>query len=171
MALQWKSTLPGESRSGVTPICLPDSPRPLPEDAIASDRADYNRPMQLRIGSIVIHCHQFDRMVDFWQKALGYLPREPASNGWCVLRDPGGKYPNVSFQARKTRRPGRNWIHLDLYTDNQTTEVARLETLGARRYPWRYHVGADFVVLEDPDGNLFCVVQQREHGSQAATNQ
>ena len=93
--------------------------------------------MQLRIGSIVIHCHQFDRMVDFWQKALGYLPREPASNGWCVLRDPSGKYPNVSFQARETQRPGRNWIHLDLYTDSQTTEVARLEALGARRYPWR----------------------------------
>jgi len=24
---------------------------------------------------------------------------------------------------------------------------------------WRYRPGADFVVLEDPDGNLFCVVQ------------
>jgi hypothetical protein len=33
--------------------------------------------MQLRIGSIVIDCHQFDRMVDFWQKALGYVPRWP----------------------------------------------------------------------------------------------
>ena len=114
--------------------------------------------MQLRIGSIVIDCHQFDRMVDFWQKALGYLPREPASNGWCVLRDPGGNCPNVSFQARETQRPGRNWIHLDLYTDSQTTEAQ-----GARRYPWRDRVGADFVVLEDPDGNLFCVIQQREH--------
>ena len=133
--------------------------------------------MQLGIGWIVIHCHQFDRMVDFWQKALGYVPREPASNGWCVLRDPGGKYPNVSFQARETQRPGRReprgavvssraWIW---YTDNQTTEVTRLEALGARRYPWRYRVGANFVVLKDPDGDLFCVVQQREHWSQAAT--
>ena len=31
--------------------------------------------------------------------------------------------------------------------------------LGARRYPWRYQPGADYVVLEDPDRNLFCVVQ------------
>jgi biopolymer transport protein ExbD len=31
---------------------------------------------------------------------------------------------------------------------------------GARRYPWRYSAGSDFVVLEDPDGNLFCVVQR-----------
>jgi catechol 2,3-dioxygenase-like lactoylglutathione lyase family enzyme len=116
--------------------------------------------MSLSIGSIVIHCHHFDRMLDFWQKALGYLPREPPRNGWCVLRDPGGKYPNVSFQARETQRPARNWIHLDLYTDNQTREVEGLEALGARLYPWRYRPGADFVVLEDPDGNLFCVVQR-----------
>jgi hypothetical protein len=25
----------------------------------------------VRIGSIVIHCHEFDRMVSFWQNALG----------------------------------------------------------------------------------------------------
>jgi hypothetical protein len=29
--------------------------------------------------------------------------------------------------------------------------------LGAARYPWRYPPGADYVVLADPDDNLFCV--------------
>jgi hypothetical protein len=41
-------------------------------------------------------------------------------------------------------------------------EVERLVALGARRYPWKYPPGADFVVLEDPDGNLFCVVDKPE---------
>lgn len=50
-------------------------------------------------------------------------------------------------------------IHLDLYTDDQKSEVERLVSLGATRYPWRHRPGDDFVVLEDPDGNLFCVVQ------------
>jgi catechol 2,3-dioxygenase-like lactoylglutathione lyase family enzyme len=116
--------------------------------------------MALRIGSIVIHCHQFDQLVDFWQKALGYVPREPASDGWCVLRDPGGNGPNLSFQGRHTQRRSRNWIHLDLYADDQAKEVARLEALGARRYPWRYRADADFIVLEDPESNLFCVIQK-----------
>jgi glyoxalase superfamily protein len=56
-------------------------------------------------------------------------------------------------------RTSRNRLHLDLYTDNQEVEVERLVAAGATRYPWRYRPGADFVVLEDPDGNLFCVVQ------------
>jgi hypothetical protein len=34
----------------------------------------------------------------------------------------------------------------------------RLLALGARRHPWRYPPDADYVVLEDPDRNLFCVV-------------
>jgi catechol 2,3-dioxygenase-like lactoylglutathione lyase family enzyme len=120
------------------------------------------RAVRMKIGSIVIHCYEFDRMVAFWQKALGYVPRAPATDGWVVLRDPQGKGPNLSFQARE-RRPGRrSWLHLDLYTSNQKVEVERLMALGARRYPWKYRPGADFVVLEDPDGNLFCVVAKAE---------
>ena len=113
----------------------------------------------MKIGSIVIHCYEFDRMVEFWQNALHYVSREPANNGWVVLRDPEGNGPNLSFQARDRRPKNRSWIHLDLYTDNQQSEVERLIKLGATRYPWRYEPNADYVVLEDPDGNLFCVVQ------------
>ena len=38
----------------------------------------------MKIGSIVIHCHDFDRTVAFWQAALHYVPREPAKDGWVV---------------------------------------------------------------------------------------
>jgi hypothetical protein len=69
--------------------------------------------MDLRIGSIVVHCYEFDRMVEFWRRALGYVPLEAASDGWVVLRDPAGKGPNVSFQKRIDARPaeaGCTWI-------------------------------------------------------------
>lgn len=114
----------------------------------------------MKIGAIVIHCYEFDRMLEFWQGALHYVPREPARNGWVVLCDPEKHGPNLSLQARDRRSSGRSWLHLDLYTSDQEREVARLIELGASRYPWRYSPSADFVVLEDPDGNLFCVVQK-----------
>ncbi|AXC11410.1 hypothetical protein ACPOL_2078 [Acidisarcina polymorpha] len=77
-----------------------------------------------------------------------------------VLCDPKRHGPNLSFQARDSHAPHRSSIHLDLYSPDQDAEVERLLALGVRRYPWRYHPGADFVFLEDPDGNLFCVVQR-----------
>ena len=114
----------------------------------------------MRIGSIVIRCCEFDKMLAFWQEALRYVPREPPKGSWVVLRDPEGRGPNISLQRVPERRTGRrSRLHLDLYTHHQEEEVERLVRLGARRYPWRYKPGADFVVLEDPDGNLFCVVQ------------
>ncbi len=114
----------------------------------------------MRIGSIVIACYQFDEMLALWQEALDYFPREPAKGGWVVLRDPDGKMPNLSLnQVSRKNSERRSRLHLDLYTNNREAEVERLVKVGANRYPWRYRQGADFVVLEDPDGNLFYVVQ------------
>ena len=101
-------------------------------------------------------------MLSFWQNALGYVPMEPPRGGWVVLRDPKGTGPNISLQARDRHRAARGWIHLDLYTGDRDAEVERLIGLGARRYPWRYRTGSDFIVLEDPDGNLFCVVEKKD---------
>lgn len=115
----------------------------------------------VRIGSIVIDCDDFTRMTAFWQEALRYVSREPPAPGdpFVILRDPEGKGPNVSIDQME---PERGRLHLDLYTDDQEGEVERLLRLGATRYRPR-EPGEDFVVLEDPEGNLFCVVDTKGH--------
>jgi len=114
----------------------------------------------LKIGSIVIRCYEFERMLAFWKDALHYVPKYPPEAGWALLHDPAGRGPNLSLDRAPQRRAGkRSWLHLDLYSDDRATEVERLLRIGARRYTWRYPPDADYVVLEDPDGNLFCVVQ------------
>jgi len=90
------------------------------------------------------------------------VPLEPAKDGWVVLRDPADKGPNLSFQGRDRRPRSRSWLHLDLYTADQQAEVERLVASGARRYPCGYRAGDDFVVLEDPAGAPFCVVQKAD---------
>lgn len=116
----------------------------------------------VRIGSIVIRCYEFERMVAFWQPALRYVVSHADPNGgFVILHDPQERGPNVSLDQCAVKRTGkRSWLHLDLYTTNQHDEVERLVGLGARRYPWRYQPNADYIVLEDPDRNLFCVVQE-----------
>jgi catechol 2,3-dioxygenase-like lactoylglutathione lyase family enzyme len=114
----------------------------------------------MKIGSIVIRCYEFEKMLAFWREALHYVHREPVEGGWVVLRDPEGKGPNVSLDHVPEQRTGkRSRLHLDLYTSDQKSEVERLIMLGATRYPWRYRPDDDFIVLADPDDNLFCVVQ------------
>ena len=117
----------------------------------------------MKIGSIVIRCYEFDKMLEFWQEALHYVPKEPAKDSWVILCDPKGIGPNISLDQVPERRSGkRSRLHLDLYTNTQESEVERLVEIGATRYPWRYRPDDDFIVLRDPDDNLFCVVQVPE---------
>lgn len=123
-----------------------------------------HRYERVAVGSIVIRCFEYERMLRFWQAALNYEVQHTDPNGgFAILRDSARLGPNISIDQAPVRRTGkRSWVHLDLYTTNQAEEVERLVGLGARRYPWRYDPGADYVVLEDPDGNLFCVVEVDE---------
>ena len=112
----------------------------------------------LKIGSVVLNCKDFDRTVAFWQEALHYVPRTPGEREFTVLREPTGVGPNVSVQETDELKFGKNRMHLDLYATDQDAEVERLVKLGATiRRPARE--GQDFVVLADPEGKLFCVVQ------------
>ena len=50
-------------------------------------------------------------------------------------------------------------IHLDLYAEDQAAEVARLIALGATEVHWdKRPPDADYVILADPEGNRFCVI-------------
>jgi hypothetical protein len=115
---------------------------------------------KLKIGSVVIDCISFDEMMAFWQEAVHYSPKRPANNGWVILADPDGRNTSISLNRvlPEEKLQGRNWLHLDLYTEDQKSEVDRLISLGAKRHPQEYDPEDDFVVLEDPDGNLFCIV-------------
>ena len=50
-------------------------------------------------------------------------------------------------------------IHLDLYAEDQAREVERLKALGVTEVRWsKRPTDADYVILADPEGNRFCVV-------------
>ena len=114
----------------------------------------------MRVGSVVIDCNDFEKMLAFWSEALRYVPREEPEEGWVVLSDPDGGGVNVSLQVVPERRRGKNRLHLDLYTTEREAEIERLLEIGATRHPRDAEAGEDFVVLADPEGNLFCVIRK-----------
>jgi catechol 2,3-dioxygenase-like lactoylglutathione lyase family enzyme len=112
----------------------------------------------LYVGSTVINTTDLERGIAFWTEALAYVVRS-ADPTFAVLTDPRRRWSNVSLQRTSEPKVGHNRLHLDLYSDDREGEVARLEGLGATRVPWTYPESPDFVVLADPDGNEFCVIQ------------
>jgi catechol 2,3-dioxygenase-like lactoylglutathione lyase family enzyme len=115
--------------------------------------------MALRIGSIVIRVDNLERQMHFWQAALGYVPRREPEDGFVILQPPGGGGTCISLDRVPAARQIPPRLHLDLYAEDQAAEVQRLLGLGATRVQWdKRPADADYVILADPEGNRFCVV-------------
>jgi catechol 2,3-dioxygenase-like lactoylglutathione lyase family enzyme len=106
----------------------------------------------VRLGAVVLNVSNIRRSSGFWRQALGYLPRD----GDAAVLGPGSGDGPLLVLDEDDR------THLDLWAADeaeQRAEVERLVSLGATRVTdWPYPEDADFVVLADPDGILFCVV-------------
>jgi len=103
-------------------------------------------------GALVLNVSDIDRAGAFWSQALGYAP-QPDDPAFLAPSDGEGIRLHLDQNDR---------THLDLWLDRTgsdlETEVARLEALGATRVEWVYPPDADFVVLADTEGNVFCVI-------------
>ena len=108
--------------------------------------------MAVRAEAVVLKVGDARRAAEFWTGALGY---EPEADSPEFLVPPQGQGVRIHLDER-------DCTHLDLWVDRTTsdleTEVERLIALGAERVGWTYPEEADFVVLSDTEGNLFCVI-------------
>jgi predicted enzyme related to lactoylglutathione lyase len=114
----------------------------------------------LRIGSIVLRVDDLRRQTEFWQAALDYVRRDDEQSDDFVLLGPrDGVGPSLSLDKVPSTVQVPPRLHLDLFTDDQAGEVERLKALGASEVHWdKRPPDADYVILADPEGNRFCVV-------------
>jgi len=107
----------------------------------------------------VLDCTDADALADFWSVALGYR-REAFGHPYARLTDPSGRWPDLLLQQVPEPKTGKNRMHLDLQVIDVEGEVDRLVGAGARVIE-QAHDDDGFwtVVLEDPQGNEFCVLR------------
>jgi predicted enzyme related to lactoylglutathione lyase len=116
----------------------------------------------LRVGTIVLHVKDARRASQFWSQALGYAYRDGGyrEDATTVLLPPQATAVAIALEED-------DGTHLDLHTDSaaeQRAEVERLISLGATRVEWTYPEGARWIVLADPEGNHFCVINTADRG-------
>jgi predicted enzyme related to lactoylglutathione lyase len=123
--------------------------------------------MPTRLVHIVVDAADPGPLARFWAAALGWEVAEEDPDE-VVVQPSGYTYPDpvalpLVFLPAQEPKTVKNRVHLDLATESaehQAAEVARLRGLGAEpadigqnEVPW--------VVLTDPQGNEFCVLDQR----------
>ncbi|MEZ5270759.1 MAG: VOC family protein [Ilumatobacteraceae bacterium] len=66
--------------------------------------------------------------------------------------------PSLLLQTVAEPKAAKNRLHLDLHVPDVEAEAARLEGLGAVRVGRSDEFGISWIVMNDPEGNEFCVV-------------
>jgi catechol 2,3-dioxygenase-like lactoylglutathione lyase family enzyme len=120
----------------------------------------------LTFGLVAMGVSDVERATEFWSVALGYTPREggfDGPGGKMLLPPQGGPGLPIGLQLSQTPPQEYPRVHFDLYATDPAeveAEIARLVSLGAKRVDWDSYPDDNpgFTVLEDPDGNRFCIV-------------
>jgi Glyoxalase-like domain len=126
----------------------------------------------LKLAAVTIDCHDALAVAHFWSAALSRPIDANASNdfaaigmterrtrsGWSVST---GDDPTWLFVKVPERKTAKNRMHVDLSAPDHQAEVARLVELGATRVADMNEWGYEWSVLQDPEGNEFCVAQAR----------
>lgn len=125
----------------------------------------------LGIGTVVMGVDDLHRAVAFWTRALDYVPKRPIGpdDDFTILVPRTGEGAHLALDVSETPVQEHPRVHLDLYAGDaadQEAEVERLVSLGATRVDWdRYPADPDFIVLADPEGNRFCVIDTGRAGA------
>jgi hypothetical protein len=133
------------------------------------EETSWRSPMTLNVFTVVIDCTDPRLLGAFWAKVLSYDIRERNTDEYLVS-DPAGKAFPLYFMKVPEPKVGKNRFHLDLETDgSMSEEVDRLVKLGARLVDVRQDPATldnpdTWTVLEDLEGNVFCVTSTTRSG-------
>ena len=119
--------------------------------------------MPLRIQCVTVDSRDPAAIARFWASALGWRVTFEEADEVAVEPPEGTSgavpYPDLLFIRVPDDKRVKNRLHLDLRPDDQASEVARLEGMGAQRVDIGQSADVSWVVMADPEGNEFCVLR------------
>jgi hypothetical protein len=117
--------------------------------------------MPLQLAALCVDANDPLRLARFWAEALRWEVAGETTE-WPHLVPTDGTRFRMGFMPVPEPKVGPNRLHLDLTTtslDDQRDSVATLVELGARHIDIGQRPDEEHVVLADPEGNEFCVIE------------
>lgn len=111
--------------------------------------------------NLVVDADDPARLARWWAEALGYQIVYEQADEVEIRRSPDG-LPALIFVPVPQAKTVKNRLHIDLRPADQDEEVERLVNMGARHVDIGQPADVNWVVLADPEGNEFCVLQPKQ---------
>ena len=111
--------------------------------------------MTVQLSGVVLDATDPEALAKFWSEATGF-PVKMSSPGYAQLEtdDSIGHFFLIKVPEPKT---AKNRCHMDFKTDDAAAEIERLIKLGASKVADHEMYGFPWTVMQDPEGNEFCV--------------
>lgn len=116
--------------------------------------------MAIRWEALTIDTGDPAALSQWWARTLGWAVVDWLPAG-IEVRAPGQPSPSLFFIGVPEAKERKNRLHLDLYADDQGTTIAELVARGATRADIGQPADAECVVMRDPEGNEFCLLDPR----------
>ncbi|MDI3424029.1 VOC family protein [Streptomyces luteolus] len=110
--------------------------------------------MSLNAKMITVDCAEPRVLAEWWAEALGTDIAHDFGGEFVIV---GSVPPVLGFQRVPEPKQGKNRVHVDFHTESRQAEVGRLVGLGATVLAEQSAPGLTWTVLQDPEGNEFCV--------------
>lgn len=117
--------------------------------------------MSAHLHALCFDANDPPRLARFWAGVLGRELTDDPHEGIALLPD-GDTGFRIRFQPTRVQKVSPNQIHFDLTStslEDQEGTVARALGLGARHIDIGQRPEEGHVVLADPEGNEFCVIE------------
>ncbi|HEV7526968.1 MAG TPA: VOC family protein [Acidimicrobiia bacterium] len=115
----------------------------------------------LCLDALCIDANEPRRLARFWADALRWEINDDTDDEIGLVPTDGTRF-RILFEPVPNAKTGQNRNHLDLTTtsvDDQNETVSRLIALGARHVDIGQGPDETHVVLADPEGNEFCIIE------------
>ncbi|HEX7096920.1 MAG TPA: VOC family protein [Acidimicrobiales bacterium] len=121
--------------------------------------------MSAFIYNVTFDCADPRSLARFWSAVTGYEP-DVELDEFVRLKAPDNRgVRRILFFRVPEPKTVKNRMHVDLATRDPDEEIQRLLSLGATLVDddgsgapvWRSGLGSRWVVMQDPEGNEFCI--------------
>ncbi len=108
----------------------------------------------MTVHSVTINAADPSGLAHFLARLVGGTPTDSGNN--FILLDPGDNRQRLLFQQTDQTNHAPGWIHLDCSTKDRDALIEAVIAGGGRLVDRRSDSLGSWIVLADPEGNLFC---------------
>ena len=97
-------------------------------------------------------------LAEFWCAAAGYEVAEAHYPIVAVLASQSASCPRIIILKVPETKTAKNRLHMEFKAIDLKSEADRLVKIGATLVAEREYMSTKWIVMQDPEGNEFCLV-------------